>query len=116
MSCVWTLVVVHRLSSCGTWAYLLHDIRDLSFQAIKPMFPASAGGFLATGPPGKSPLERILEQGAMVAGREIPDSLSTERTRRRRKAGEEMRMGRSGQKSRFKSRVHYFTCDLRELT
>ena len=49
-----SLVMAHRLSSCGAWAYLLHDIWDLSFPAIKPMSPALAGGFLATGPPGKS--------------------------------------------------------------
>ena len=107
-----SLVMAHRLSSCGAWAYLLHDIWDLSFPAIKPMSPALAGGFLATGPPGKSPLERIPEQGATVQEatvpwREIPDSLSIERTTtERRKAGEETRMGHSGQKSKFKSRVH----------
>ena len=73
-----SFVAACGLSSCGAWAYLLHDIWDLSFPVIKPMSPALAGGFLATGPAGKSPLERIPKQGAtiqeaVVPRREIPD-------------------------------------------
>ena len=43
-----------RLSSCGTWAWLLHGMWDLPGPGIEPMSPALAGGFLTTGPPGKS--------------------------------------------------------------
>ena len=53
-----------RLSSCGTWASLV-VARGLSCPAaggslvsqpgIKPKSPALEGGFLITGPPGKSP-------------------------------------------------------------
>ena len=56
----WTLgarasVVVSRgLSSCGTWAQLLHGTWDLPGPEIEPVFPALAGGFLTTAPPGKS--------------------------------------------------------------
>ena len=73
------------------------------------MSPALAGGFLATGPPGKSPLERIPKQGAtiqeaVVPRREIPDYLQKEQQQKEERP--EMRMGHSGQKSKFKSRVH----------
>ena len=40
------------LSSCG--AYLLQRTWDLPRHGIKPKFPALAGRFLTTGPPGKS--------------------------------------------------------------
>ena len=43
-----------RLSSCGTWASLLHDMWDLPGPGIEPVSPALAGGFLTTVPPGKS--------------------------------------------------------------
>ena len=43
----------HRLSSCGTWAQLLHNIWDLPTPGIKPMSPALASGFFTTEPPGK---------------------------------------------------------------
>ena len=42
------------LCSCGTRAKLPHGIWDLTRSVMKPMSPALAGGFLATGPPGKS--------------------------------------------------------------
>ena len=48
------LAVEHRLNSCGTQALLLQGMRDLPGPRIEPMFPALAGGFLTTGPPGKS--------------------------------------------------------------
>ena len=49
------LVVVCRLSSCGTWAWLFHGVWDLSFPTRdEPMSPALQGGFLTTGPPGES--------------------------------------------------------------
>ena len=50
-----SLVVVRGLSSCGAWAQLLHSMWDLSSLARdKPAFPELQGGFLTTGPPGKS--------------------------------------------------------------
>ena len=48
-----------RLSSCGTWAYLLRGMWDLPGPGLKPVSPALAGGFLTTAPPGKS-LDHIL--------------------------------------------------------
>ena len=44
-----------RLSSCGTRASLLHGMWDLPGPGIEPVFPALAGRFLTTVPPGKSP-------------------------------------------------------------
>ena len=44
----------HRLSSCGAWALLLRSMYDLPGPGIGPMSPALEGGFLTTGPPGKS--------------------------------------------------------------
>ena len=38
----------HRLNSCGTWAQLLSSRCDLPGSGIEPVFPALAGGFLAT--------------------------------------------------------------------
>ena len=43
-----------RLSSCGTWAYLLHGMWDLPGPGLEPVSPALAGRFLTTVPPGKS--------------------------------------------------------------
>ena len=39
--------------SCGAWAWLFLAMWDLPGPGIEPMFPALAGGFLTTGPPGK---------------------------------------------------------------
>ena len=44
----------HRLSSCGTQALSLHGMWDLPRPGLEPMYPALAGGFLTTVPPGKS--------------------------------------------------------------
>ena len=41
-------------SSCGTQAQLPFGLWDLPRLGIKPVSPALAGGFLTTGPPGKS--------------------------------------------------------------
>ena len=41
-------------SRCGTWAHFLYDTWDLLGPGIEPMSSALAGGFLTTGPPGKS--------------------------------------------------------------
>ena len=38
-------VLEHRLSSSGTWAWLLHGMRNPPRPGIKPMCPALAGGF-----------------------------------------------------------------------
>ena len=43
-----------RLSSCGARAWLLRGMWDLPGPGLEPMFPALAGGFLTTAPPGKS--------------------------------------------------------------
>ena len=47
-------VAVCGLSSCGSWAQLLHSRSDLPGPGIEPMSPALAGGFLTTGPPEES--------------------------------------------------------------
>ena len=44
-----------RLSSCAAQAQLLCGMQDPLRPGIKPVSPASARGFLATGPPGKFP-------------------------------------------------------------
>ena len=46
------LVAEHQLS--GTWAQLFHGMYDLPRSGTEPTSPALAGGFLITGPPGKS--------------------------------------------------------------
>ena len=43
----------HRLSSCGARAYLPQGVWDLPGPGLEPVFPALAGGFLTTAPPGK---------------------------------------------------------------
>ena len=43
-----------RLSSCGSWALLLHSTWDLPGTGLEPVFPALAGRFLSTVPPQKS--------------------------------------------------------------
>ena len=42
-----------RLSSCGTQAQLFCGMWDLPRPGLEPVFPALAGGFLTTVPPGK---------------------------------------------------------------
>ena len=42
-----------RLSSCGSWAKLLHGTWDLPRSGLKPVSPALAGRFSTTAPPGK---------------------------------------------------------------
>ena len=42
------------LSSCGAWAQLLCGMEDLPGPGMEPVSLALAGGFLTTGPPGKS--------------------------------------------------------------
>ena len=43
----------HRLSSCGARAQLLRGMWDLPGPGLEPVFPALAGRFLTTAPPGK---------------------------------------------------------------
>ena len=47
----------HRLSSCGTRAYLLLGMWDLPGTGIEPISLALHGRFLTTGPPGKPHLQ-----------------------------------------------------------
>ena len=44
----------HRLSSCGSWAYLLLGTWDLPGSGVGPMSPVLAGRFLSTASLGKS--------------------------------------------------------------
>ena len=44
--------VAGRLSSCSTWALLLHGLWDLPGPGIKLVSPVLAGGFFTTEPPG----------------------------------------------------------------
>ena len=50
-----------RLSSCGARAQLLRGMWDLPGPGLEPVFPALAGGFLTTAPPGK-PEGGVLRQ------------------------------------------------------
>ena len=51
-----------RLSSCGSRAQLLRGMWDLRRPGLEPVFPALAGRFSTTAPPGK-PQEFILLNG-----------------------------------------------------
>ena len=44
---------MRRLSSCGSWAQLLRGMGDLPRPGLEPVFPALAGRFSTTAPPGK---------------------------------------------------------------
>ena len=44
----------HRLRSCDARAQLPHGMWDLPGPGLEPVFPALAGKFLTTAPPGKS--------------------------------------------------------------
>ena len=57
---------VHGLSSCGSQVLLLRGMWDLPRPGIKLMFPALAGGFLTTAPPGKSPQKPFLNQAIFM--------------------------------------------------
>ena len=48
-----SVAVARRLSSCGSWAQLLHGMWDLPRPGIEPLSPALAGEFLTTVPQGK---------------------------------------------------------------
>ena len=47
------VVAALRLGRCSTWDLLLCGTWDLPRRGIEPMYPAMAGQFLTTGPPGK---------------------------------------------------------------
>ena len=53
-SCCQAQALGVQLNSFGMQALLLQSMWDLAEPGIKPMCPALAGGFLTTGPPGKS--------------------------------------------------------------
>ena len=58
LSLLWPLVAEHRLqtrrlSSCGSRAHLLCGMWDLPRPGLEPVFPALAGRFSTTAPPGK---------------------------------------------------------------
>ena len=66
LTIVASLVAEHRLqtcrlSSCGSQAQLLRGMWDLPGPGIEPVFPALAGGFLTTAPPGKSLLFFLMK-------------------------------------------------------
>ena len=46
-------------SSCGTQAWVLHDVWGVLGLGVEPRFPAVAGRLLTTGPPGKSQVGSI---------------------------------------------------------
>ena len=48
-----SVVVEHRLCSCGAQGYLPRGMWDLPGSGIEPMSPALQGRFLITRPPGK---------------------------------------------------------------
>ena len=51
---VTSLVVEHRLHSCGVQAWIFPSLWDIRRPGIEPASPALAGGFFPTEPPGKS--------------------------------------------------------------
>ena len=55
-----------RLSSCGAWAKLFHSKWHLSEPGMEPGSLALAGGFLTTGPRGKSRQDLELWHGDLV--------------------------------------------------
>ena len=54
-----------RLSSCGSRAQLLRSMWDLPRPGLEPMFPALAGRFSTTAPPGK-PREVFLRKARVL--------------------------------------------------
>ena len=47
----------HRLSSCGTWAWLLRGLWDLPGPGLEPVSPALAGKLSTSAPPGKPSID-----------------------------------------------------------
>ena len=61
-------VLEHGLSGCDTQAYLLLGMWDLPGPRIKPLSPALAGRFLATGPPREVPANIFLKGQIFLKG------------------------------------------------
>ena len=73
-----SVVVAHRLSSCGSWALehrlsscgarvsLLLSMWDLPRPGLEPMSPVLAGRFLTTAPPGK-PQQKLFRSSLQTA-------------------------------------------------
>ena len=51
-----------RFSTCDAWAWLLHGMGDVSRPGIEPVFPALAGRFFTTEPPGKPLFKSLVNQ------------------------------------------------------
>ena len=66
---------VLRLSSCGTWAQLPQGLWVLPDPGVKPTSSALAGGFLTTGPPGKSNTVVLILCGFCIYLLELANSL-----------------------------------------
>ena len=59
----------HRFNSCSAQAQLPHSMWDLSRPGIKPVSPASTGGFFTTEPSGRL----LISDSNRLAGAMIPD-------------------------------------------
>ena len=57
-----SLVAECRLSNCGSWAQLLRGMWDLPRPGLEPVFPALAGRFSTTAPPGKPCIVLMISQ------------------------------------------------------
>ena len=55
-----SLVVEHRLSSCGTWTKFPCMMWNLPRPSVNPVSPVLAGGFCTTGPPGKPSVSVLM--------------------------------------------------------
>ena len=64
LSCWEHRLQTRRLSSCGSWAQLLHGMWDLPGPGLEPASPALAGRFSTTVPPGK-PIFYILNKSSI---------------------------------------------------
>ena len=74
----WVLVVTHGLSNCEAWAQLPAAWGILVPQAgIEPVSPTLEGGFLTTGPPGKTPIKFYNTDFCSFLGRAISSCLRT---------------------------------------
>ena len=63
----------HGFSSCGSRALLLHSVWDLPGPGIEPVSSALVGGFLTTGPRGKS-IRGTLEAMPLLSPSHMPHS------------------------------------------
>ena len=60
--------------SCSMWAQLLHSMWNLLGAEIEPMSPVLAGGFLTTGPPGRSSWKNFKFTEKTVNCKDSPES------------------------------------------